>query len=399
VGSYVTLDIGRIELDWGKNRGFRNHSHLFLPEDRTTATYYYADGYQKEKEALVRKCTDAKPRLELLGYSLRNLKQSFQWAVEQATEEAQEISIAYEEFFEAMISVEVKRVKFPEKLDLNLGTLGSTFVSSPEFNRFIDFGKFEKWALAAFLDALDPYLLLRLFIENPANSDQCVVWRYQDIVDGGWTDYERLYCPLPDEQKYLIVTEGSSDTGVIRDTMQLLRPTIVDFFNYIDMEENYPFTGSGNLYRFCQGIAKIGIQNRVVAIYDNDTEGIEKYRRTVQLNLPKQMIVMRLPDLVEFESINCVGPSGNTIENVNGKAVSIECFLDWSKAQTKPRVRWTSFNARTGSYQGELEFKEEFVKNFHRCKNDPTYDTSKLARLLDTIYSACVNTPFCRPPD
>ena len=43
-----------------------------------------------------------------------------------------------------------------------------------------------------------------------------------------------------------------------------------DFFDFVDMTENYPFTGAGNLYRFCQGLARIRIQNRILVVLDND---------------------------------------------------------------------------------------------------------------------------------
>ena len=34
MGSLVTLGVGRLEVDWGKNNFFRNHSALFLREER-----------------------------------------------------------------------------------------------------------------------------------------------------------------------------------------------------------------------------------------------------------------------------------------------------------------------------------------------------------------------------
>ena len=36
------MTLGRIELDWGKNSGFTDHSALFRPGDLTTIPYYYA---------------------------------------------------------------------------------------------------------------------------------------------------------------------------------------------------------------------------------------------------------------------------------------------------------------------------------------------------------------------
>ncbi|WP_086993460.1 HEPN/Toprim-associated domain-containing protein [Rhizobium sullae] len=38
----IHLTLGRIELDWGKNGGFQNHSALFRPGDLTDIPYFYA---------------------------------------------------------------------------------------------------------------------------------------------------------------------------------------------------------------------------------------------------------------------------------------------------------------------------------------------------------------------
>ena len=42
MGSMIHRTLGRIELDWGKNEGFQDHSALFRPGDLTTIPYYYA---------------------------------------------------------------------------------------------------------------------------------------------------------------------------------------------------------------------------------------------------------------------------------------------------------------------------------------------------------------------
>ena len=46
------------------------------------------------------------------------------------------------------------------------------------------------------------------------------------------------------------------------------------------MEEGYPFSGSGNLASFCRGLMKVGIQNKIIIVFDNDAEGVTKEVRT-----------------------------------------------------------------------------------------------------------------------
>jgi hypothetical protein len=42
MGSMITLRLGRLEVDWGKNAFFRNHSPLFDKADLAEAEYFYA---------------------------------------------------------------------------------------------------------------------------------------------------------------------------------------------------------------------------------------------------------------------------------------------------------------------------------------------------------------------
>src|ERR1700737_238122 len=41
MGSMIHLSVGRLEIDWGKNRGFSDHSGLFQTTDVTSVPYYY----------------------------------------------------------------------------------------------------------------------------------------------------------------------------------------------------------------------------------------------------------------------------------------------------------------------------------------------------------------------
>ena len=42
MGSMISLAVGRLEIEWGKNNGFADHSALFQPSDLTLVPYYYA---------------------------------------------------------------------------------------------------------------------------------------------------------------------------------------------------------------------------------------------------------------------------------------------------------------------------------------------------------------------
>ena len=66
-----------------------------------------------------------------------------------------------------------------------------------------------------------------------------------------------------------------------------------------------------------------------------------------------------LPDLEKCQQILTLGPNGDSVENVNGRAASIEFFLDLSYGSVPPpTVRWTCYDQKQDAYQGELVDKE-----------------------------------------
>ena len=163
-------------------------------------------------------------------------------------------------------------------------------------------------------------------------------------------------------------------------------PEIADFFDFVDMKENYPFTGTGNLYNFCMGLCRINVLNNIMVIFDNDTAGVEKYRQALSLEKPQSFLVTKLPDHPDFRNMQTVGPQGNTTEDINGKAVAIECFLDFDSVSHPPSIRWTEYKKNINAYQGELESKDEYVRAFKGANlTDSTYNRKKLKYLIDYL--------------
>ena len=67
MGSYAHLGIGGLEIDWGKNFGYPDHSELFLPADLGEADHFHADSYVRRKPAYVRNLGEMRRRHHLLG--------------------------------------------------------------------------------------------------------------------------------------------------------------------------------------------------------------------------------------------------------------------------------------------------------------------------------------------
>ena len=401
MGSMITLGINKMEIDWGKNSIFREHSALFQSTDVKQIPYYYFDWDTESpivemKEGYSKKLSNVKERLDLLGYTLKSISVQYNEIAEDASEHGLSV-IDFEQFYNAIFSIDLSKVDM--RLDnagyVNLENgydLGEyackCILHDPEINSKLPV---DIWSAPEFLENIDPYIIVRILAENPANKSFELQWRTADDIDNGWVKREELIKPLSASQKIMIVTEGSSDSFIIKKTIDSLYPNISDFFDFIDMEKNYPFTGVGNLYNFFQGLAKIQILNKVLVVFDNDTAGIEKYRLAQELDRPKNLHICRLPNHKEFDVFDTVGPDGNSKADINGKAVSIECFLDLGGIA--PFIRWTSYNKNLEQYQGAINPKEDLVRAFKSCNlSDGNYNATKLKSLIDYLIKQMVDT-------
>lgn len=400
MGYEIELMVGNREVDCGMNDSFWPHSPLFQPCDVQQVAYHYVydDGQPivKMKEGYAKPLHQVLRRLELLGYTGDCVRMHFDALATHNSVNEELPNLTFDAFAEAFSLVNVEDVP-PSYNDEEDSYLGD-FFSREVFDRLcssgvVDNGKLHHRysALGALLQQFDPWARLWLLSRNPANLAASVVWRFADVIDSGYADRSLIVQELPTSYKFLIVTEGSSDAKILQKALALLRPNECDFFHFVDMQDNYPFTGAGNLKQFCKGLAKIRILNKVIVIFDNDAEGAANLKETRSLSLPPTMRTMRLPNLSRLKAFSTIGPNGAQIDDINGKAAAIECYLDldW-KVSTSPQVRWTSYNKRLDLYQGELVEKEKFAKLFMDLRSKETgYNFEGLEAILDSLMAQC----------
>ena len=396
MGTLLSLGIGNMELDWGKYNVYTDFSKLFQAEDYVEIPYIYQDeeGENKivMKEGFSKKLSDMKMRLELLGYTIDGCHERYSELLYEHRKHCGEINLSFDTFYSKLISIDASSINM---MDLEAG-----------FDNYgCDFGEYGKEyiykilklselldecsdirGIYEFLENIDTNIVIRILADNASNANYEVQWRVADAIAEGWIEKEGILKGLNEEDKIMIVTEGSSDTFIISETIKKLYPNISDFFSFVDMEKNYPFTGVGNLYNFCKGLCGIRIQNNIIVIFDNDTAGLEKYKESKKLEKPEDFLILRLPDNSDFENIITIGPQGETKENINGKAVAIECFLDFSSVETEPKIRWVSYSKKEDCYQGALVSKDDYVTAFKKSDlRKGEYDTKKLKQLVDYI--------------
>lgn len=385
MGSMIYLSVGRLEVDWGKNYGFNDHSALFQPGDLRRVAYHYAEGVVQRKPGLSRPLREVIPRLDLLGHTLAVAQMEFEALA--AFNDFSLERFPFSALADALAAVDVKRVSAEyEEEDADKFFRREIF---PRLNlgRYVadDRVQFE---VGMGMANLSPYTVLQLLARNPRNLDLPVAWRFADVERGGYAKRDDFVRHLDPGQRFLIVTEGSSDAGILRHAFKLLRPGIADFFDFVDMQEGYPFSGTGNLFRFVQGLVSIAVQNRIVVLLDNDAEGVSTHGRIAALNLPSNMTALRLPDLPAFRAYRTIGPGGESRADINGSGAAMECYLDCGPDAA---VRWTNFVDALGVYQGALVTKREAMMAFYAV-DDPgaAYDFSGISAVLDHIVRGCI---------
>lgn len=403
MGSMIHLAIGRLEIDWGKNRGFHDYSALFQGEaDVADVPYYYAgeengvdfegnpkwDTFIERKEGLSKPLAQVIDRLELLGHTYEQCEREFQFF--SGLNGFDSNLFSFEELRDALANVDVETIS--ADFDEGGEDFGTFFrrelLPCLGLKDHFEAASYEVHSVSGALEDLSAYTILHLLSLNPNACELPVQWAFYDIEQGGYARRDEFVRQLEPANRFLIVTEGSSDAAILRHAFETLRPHIADFFVFVDMAEGYPFSGTGNVFRFVQGLISISVLNNILVLFDNDAEGVFNYERCKELNIPHNMRILKLPDLPDFREFPTVGPNGQHAADINGCGAAIECYLD---LDANARVRWTGYNAKAKAYQGELESKTDHARNFlKRRKRSSSYDYSRIECILNMLTDSAI---------
>lgn len=419
MGTSIELCVGNVSLSYSKNFMGEDYGFLFQKGDlfrrKTDAINYdYYEEHPEEKEELAeaeelfaRTLSRILPRLEILGFTLEAARTEYQAVVAEAVEmpsygeldKSKKEYLTFEEFCNLACCYPLGDLKSGY---IEYETPQRDIISQGRFAADIDV--FERipwtdnsssyWSETSFLSArvciLSAESMLQVFALNAANAEVEVTWEFGPIASAGWVQREAFQPGARQTQKVLIATEGTSDARIIRRSLDVLRPDVADFFNFVDVDERHHFWGTGNLVKFAEGLLRIEVLNQVLFVFDNDAEGVDAFRKLEKLKLPANMRAMLLPDLEEFRGFATCGPEGVSVSDINGRAAAIECYLDLRLDQhPAPQVTWSNFKKDIDAWHGVLEFKESYSKHFYQQSDNllrnGSYDVSKLLKLIDAL--------------
>jgi len=165
----------------------------------------------------------------------------------------------------------------------------------------------------------------------------------------------------------VLLTEGNFDAEILRLSLPLLFPHLAGFFDIMDFMTTSAAGGSSFLVHNVKAFSGSGVRNRIIAIFDNDTQGIQAAAQLSKISLPERIRAMRIPDIDLAREYPTLGPQGERIMDINGLASSIELFLGRDVLTVHGSltpIQWTSYDTKAGRYHGEITNKLAIQKRF-----------------------------------
>jgi hypothetical protein len=196
----------------------------------------------------------------------------------------------------------------------------------------------------------------------------------------------------------IILTEGSTDSECIRAALEVLYPELTGYYSFMDLAVRAP-GGAGSLVHVVKAFAGAGIENRIVALFDNDTAGHAALSLLKGIRLPQTIRALPYPDLELARSYPAIGPTGIANQDINGSACSVELYFGrdvLSASGGFVPVQWRGYDDRLKRYQGEIGTKDglkvEFRRKSEAARNDrsliASQDWHDMRKLLSVIIDA-----------
>lgn len=399
MGSYTDIKFKELDLFANKSYMITYNGFGWYREQDKIEHIWDEDEEEEKYYKYHRPLRDIIPHLDLMGHTLE--------AVEKVLKKEINPDITNQQFIEILKLLNFEEYIYKGDYDRDLGdycgwVIGEYIADNPEalkktkeltdyYNKQLNEGEHEDEWYPIEVN-LNPFLIMRLLGEIEEYADEEIIWDFTQLLNGGYVDESEInldgVC-----RKYWILTEGKTDRFIIKTAMEFFQPELSRYFNYIDSDD-HPFGGTKELGKFLKGLRDIEYSKPVIALLDNDTIGNKELDGIQQSDMPKHFTAEVLPHLKLMESYPADGPTGVNNVDINGKAVTIECFLDLDINGKKPPIKWTSWENDIQQYQGQYtpDIKGRLIQKFKNAasNNFTNYDTDRLEILINFIISKAI---------
>jgi len=387
MGSYSQITFGGYPLFSNKNSFYSNILDLiFLTDDFVCENRKYSsrnklvwgDAYEKNRSSFKFKgylqiAKVCRERLKIFGNSYKRAKLDFNVAKRTAKQEFHYdfavSGLTYDKYLKEIGDIiDSKEIHYEQKYtNLRDGLISDELVF---------YGQSLDCALYSILSVLP--------------DDAEIEYDLSDIISGGWVNDDSV--KLIDNEKIIILTEGKTDVEFISNSIEKFYPHLKHYYHFIDFDEYKVESNASALVKIVTSFAAANVKHPIIALFDNDTTGLMEMKRLKAKPLPRNIRVLKYPDILLAKKYPTIGPTQSKKMNVNGFACGIELYLGpdvLTKNGSLIPILWKGFNEKENKYQGEISEKQ-YVQDAFRKKlsQDSVLEWKEINQLLNVIFNA-----------
>ena len=432
MGSYCELYISKFPIATTKNEVDPFLLSIFQPEDLIVfdrkvgerfKLLYGRDSEVDESERAIQYISTAKnlkDRLNVIGFTMKRVEEAFENSKEESLERLNEwlenpsvhdnetINTKLKEEIELLQNsnlsdfLEASKEVVENEYGFTLDKKDSEISKNPIVNYLLE----DRYGLEKFPYDYDQRRLLRAVLEI-TKPEETITYDITELVEAGYyeDEPESVYDEVIDNvtydyeigDKFLILTEGSSDIQILKKSLDLLYPHLSGYYSFMDFGISNASGSASSLVASVKSFVGADIRNKIIALFDNDTAAESAIRGLSKTKIPENIKIIQYPAIKFLDYYPTIGPSGITKMNINGLAGSIEMYLGkdtLTEQQELIPVQWKGFDSALKKYQGEIIDKSTVQKKFDKrikaCKENPNeiskYDWSGIDQILKMIF-------------
>lgn len=439
MSEYADIRIRNLSLYW-----FRNYLDgdvvrlLFSKRDYICIPSYIDDPDDEDslpytKHMYKTSVSNAKQRLDALGYSISKFEEIFNSTIQEAIyydSFLSHLNIDLDDYEEKSLErIERNKITFKKwqnamnkiiKHELDYGNIlfhdksdAKSIGINTECDKVIYYALKDDEQESYYglrPDVIHIAYIFRLILES-CNSNDDILLDFSNLDAWAEDCIPKAIASTEADEKIIVLVEGKNDKSILEFALNEIYPHLSDLFYFMDFEDDHGVKRDGGtsfLIKNLKAFYFSKIKSKFIAVFDNDAEGYQSkcILESEIKNWPNNFKIMLYPQDKFFESYPTILPNDTICnDDINKKACSIELYLPDSllkESGTYYPIEWEARKSFTiqgkkiNIYQGVITNKKTIESNFSELKNEIIEgkqqfieeDWSRIKLILDSIVYA-----------